>query len=367
MFRKGHVPVVGVNRALPVIDAAGADGYESITMPLSLALADRCDAILRIGGPSPGADREVERLWSRGGTGYRSVDEAPDANASHRSTARVLLRSTRLSVWRPIACARRRRRLRHAVRAAVAAVTVALLTARADPAAAGREIPLVRDGSLYRVSVTLNGWLVRPFIVDTGASEVQLSSDVLRALFPPGSVPPVELPGGTYGLADGRVTRNRRVLISSLRIGDRELRQVTASVEGPGTSLLLGQNVLSRLGAWSIDYRRSALVLLDEPPHQTPRAGCADWRTAPGACEVAVVRDYLRSARPPHEVTRLRLLRSDGTYAAVFVDAVREGRAATARLCGPMELRRSDAGSWRVYRAAGLRVCRAADPRPDGG
>ena len=46
-------------------------------MPLSLALADRCDAVLRIGGDSAGADQEVERIRGRGGAVYRGVDEIP--------------------------------------------------------------------------------------------------------------------------------------------------------------------------------------------------------------------------------------------------------------------------------------------------
>jgi hypothetical protein len=78
VFRKGHVPVIGVNMALPVIQAAGPQMYEAIMMPLSLALADRCDAVLRIGGPSRGADDEVERVQARGGQVYRSVEEIPD-------------------------------------------------------------------------------------------------------------------------------------------------------------------------------------------------------------------------------------------------------------------------------------------------
>jgi hypothetical protein len=53
--------------------------YDSIMMPLSLALADRCDAILRIEGRSPGADDEVERVRARGGRVYHSVEEIPDA------------------------------------------------------------------------------------------------------------------------------------------------------------------------------------------------------------------------------------------------------------------------------------------------
>ena len=207
---------------------------------------------------------------------------------------------------------------------------------------------------MYRVPVTLNGWLVRRFIVDSGSAEVQVSTDVLLALFPRGSAPPTYLPGAAYRLADGRVVGSRRVLIPSLRIGDHEFRQVAASVGAPGTPLLLGQNVLGRLGAWSIDNRRSMLVL-GAPVTEASSRSCSDWRTAPGECEVAVVRDYLREVRPPHQVTKLRLLGSDGRRAAVFVDVVRRnGPRRSARLCGPMDLRRAATG-WRVVGASGLR------------
>lgn len=81
VFRRGHVPVIGVNMALPVIEVAGAESYEEIMMPLSLALAERCDAILRIEGPSAGADDEVRRVLERGGTLYRSIHDIPSAPA----------------------------------------------------------------------------------------------------------------------------------------------------------------------------------------------------------------------------------------------------------------------------------------------
>src|SRR5262245_37300019 len=79
VFRKGHVPIIGVNLALPMIQAAGAETYDAIMMPLSLALTERCDAILRLDGVSPGTDEEVERVRARGGVVYRSVGEVPDA------------------------------------------------------------------------------------------------------------------------------------------------------------------------------------------------------------------------------------------------------------------------------------------------
>jgi hypothetical protein len=76
VFDKGHVPVVGVNLALPIISTA-QDRHADIMMPLSLALADRCDACLRINGVSAGADREVERFRAAGKPVYFDLDELP--------------------------------------------------------------------------------------------------------------------------------------------------------------------------------------------------------------------------------------------------------------------------------------------------
>ncbi|SRR5258708_15576073 len=77
LFRMGHVPVIGVNMALPVIAAAGAKHYDAIMMPLSLALTERCDAFLRVGGPSARADAEMERFRARGLPVYRRLSEVP--------------------------------------------------------------------------------------------------------------------------------------------------------------------------------------------------------------------------------------------------------------------------------------------------
>jgi len=79
VLRKGHVPVIGVNMALPMIEAAGAHAFDELMMPVSLALAERCDAVVRIGGPSHGADREVETIRARGGRVFTSIDEIEPA------------------------------------------------------------------------------------------------------------------------------------------------------------------------------------------------------------------------------------------------------------------------------------------------
>jgi len=75
IFEMGHVPLIGVNMALPMIEAAGAGSYERIMMPLSLSLVERCDACLRIGGASPGADEEAERFRRLGRPVFYSLAE----------------------------------------------------------------------------------------------------------------------------------------------------------------------------------------------------------------------------------------------------------------------------------------------------
>lgn len=77
VFRLGHIPIIGVNAALPMIAAAGPESFDAIMMPVSLALAERCDACLRVGGPSKGADEEVERFRRRNLPVFQDIAEIP--------------------------------------------------------------------------------------------------------------------------------------------------------------------------------------------------------------------------------------------------------------------------------------------------
>ena len=77
VMRLGHIPVIGVNAALPVVECLGTDSnqYESI-MAISLALVDKCDAILVI-GESPGVNRERDLVQSKGRPVYWTLSEIP--------------------------------------------------------------------------------------------------------------------------------------------------------------------------------------------------------------------------------------------------------------------------------------------------
>jgi len=79
LFRAGHVPLIGVNLARPLIEAAGEAAFDEIMMPPSLRLVERCDACLRVGGPSRGADEKAARFRASGRPVYAALEEVPAA------------------------------------------------------------------------------------------------------------------------------------------------------------------------------------------------------------------------------------------------------------------------------------------------
>ena len=80
--------IVGCVLATLGNEFTGGGAYEEIMMPLSLAAAERCDGVLRIGGDSGGADLEVEAIRSRAGIVYRSLAEVPEVTGSRREQSR---------------------------------------------------------------------------------------------------------------------------------------------------------------------------------------------------------------------------------------------------------------------------------------
>ena len=82
VFRAGHIPVVGEWFALPLLKTAGSqkhddDIFKEIFDPVAMAVATRCDACLRIGGPSTGADMLVELARSRGQQIFDRLEDVP--------------------------------------------------------------------------------------------------------------------------------------------------------------------------------------------------------------------------------------------------------------------------------------------------
>jgi hypothetical protein len=84
LFRAGHLPITGEALALPLIETAGSkrigdDIFTEIFHPIAERVLSRCDACLRIGGPSQGADAMVRMGRELGLTIFVRVEDVPPA------------------------------------------------------------------------------------------------------------------------------------------------------------------------------------------------------------------------------------------------------------------------------------------------
>lgn len=90
LFRAGHLPVLGEWFALPLIEHAGSTGigdeiFDEIFHPVSRRLVGKCDACLRIGGPSQGADEMVALMKSSGKPVFFRYEDVPAALPTMRA------------------------------------------------------------------------------------------------------------------------------------------------------------------------------------------------------------------------------------------------------------------------------------------
>lgn len=82
IFQKGHVPMIGEWVALPLMKLAGSKDigdeiWDEIQYPVAHRLLEKCDAVLRIPGPSKGADQDVKLAMERGLKVYYDTEEIP--------------------------------------------------------------------------------------------------------------------------------------------------------------------------------------------------------------------------------------------------------------------------------------------------
>ena len=86
IYRKGHLPVLGEWLALPLIQQAGSvetgdEVFTEMFHPVELRLLEKCDAVLRIGGPSYGADQMIHLGQEAGKFIFLHPQDVPDAKA----------------------------------------------------------------------------------------------------------------------------------------------------------------------------------------------------------------------------------------------------------------------------------------------
>ena len=103
--------------------------------------------------------------------------------------------------------------------------------------------------------IRINDTITLDAIVDSGASDVSMPADVVLTLMRSKTISSEDFRGTqTYTLADGSK-------VPSLKVGDKILENVMASIVPATAQILLGQSFLSRFSSWSIDNEKHALIL----------------------------------------------------------------------------------------------------------
>src|SRR5579864_8488293 len=82
IFRAGHIPILGEWLALPLVKLGGSkklgdEVFDEVFHPIAVRLLEKCDAVLRVGGSSVGADEMVRVGRSLGLEIYTTLAEIP--------------------------------------------------------------------------------------------------------------------------------------------------------------------------------------------------------------------------------------------------------------------------------------------------
>lgn len=78
LLEMGHIPLIGINAALPVVNQSDtADRYKAL-MDISLAVIERCEALFLL-AESPGANKERDLILAKGLPVYTSLEAVPSA------------------------------------------------------------------------------------------------------------------------------------------------------------------------------------------------------------------------------------------------------------------------------------------------
>lgn len=124
------------------------------------------------------------------------------------------------------------------------------------------EIPFSKEGNMCKVKCAVNG-LPLHFIFDTGASNVSLSSVEATFMVKNGYLSASDIVGKQHFLTtSGEVSEGTVINLREVKFGNLYLDNIKASVvRNQSAPLLLGQNVLSKLGKIEIDNEKRNLKI----------------------------------------------------------------------------------------------------------
>ena len=122
-------------------------------------------------------------------------------------------------------------------------------------------ISMQKINGVFEIPVEVNGVNMN-FIFDTGASDITISATEAIFLIKQGTLKEEDILGSQYyQIADGSITEGTIINLRTVKLGDKILYNVKASiVHSMEAPILLGQSALSQFGKVSIDYNLNQIT-----------------------------------------------------------------------------------------------------------
>jgi aspartyl protease family protein len=122
-------------------------------------------------------------------------------------------------------------------------------------------VKMEKKQGVYQVPVEVNG-VKMYFIFDTGAGMVSISATEAGFLYKQGSLTDEDFKGSANFIdANGNVSEGTIINLKTIKVGNRTLRNVQASVvHNTRAPLLLGQSVFEQFGVISIDNDKGTIT-----------------------------------------------------------------------------------------------------------
>lgn len=114
-------------------------------------------------------------------------------------------------------------------------------------------IQMEKINNIYQIPCKVNG-IPMKLIFDTGASNVSISITEAKFLIKQGLIATEDFLGNVnYQMANGGIVQGEKFIIRSIKIGNKEISNVEATIMyNQDAPLLLGQSAISKLGKYSI-------------------------------------------------------------------------------------------------------------------
>ena len=122
-------------------------------------------------------------------------------------------------------------------------------------------VKMKKANGVYEIPTEING-VPMHFIFDTGAGLISISETEINLLRDQGKFTYEDVAGkGDFVDANGDVSEGTIVILRTVKIGDRVLINIEASVvHNLKAPLLMGQSALEKFGRISIDYKKEEIT-----------------------------------------------------------------------------------------------------------